>query len=458
MRFNLIISIIPMVISLLLPGLSVSQVEEICDDDSPDWIAVMNGEYHISNNVWGSGEGVGDQCLEVNENSTYFKVSLSTHNSNDVASYPFIRKGCHWGNCTAQQYNPFPIQVKELESAPFTWVINTEGVDGKWNAAFEAWFSINGASDPLGGAELMIWFDYGGGAVPAGSLVDNVDIGGINWDLRFVAWDSWNYIAYQATTPVDSATLDFKDFVLDALSRGYLYTPLYLDNMEAGFEIWRDGQGLTSLAYSADATSGETMENYPPTSFRLTRPLNNKTLDSLRIEFKWSESIDVDLDPVEYILTLTGPGVDTTITGIGTTEYFFDGTEHLQFDTSYTWYVKATDGTDSTICTESRMFKTQEPAGIIYTDIIPQEFYLSQNHPNPFNPYTEIEFGLDKAGEIDLSLYDLLGRKVKILKNGFLSPGKYRVLLDASELSTGIYYYQLRSAYQSLKKKCIYVK
>ena len=441
----------------LLPVILTPQVVEICGSAGMD---VMDGEYHISNNIWGSGTGVGDQCLEVDENSTYFKVSLSTHNSSEVASYPFIYKGYHFGpgNHTAPEYNPFPIQVNELGSAPFTWVINTEEVEGIWNAAFEAWFSIDGASNPTGGAELMIWLDYVGGAVPAGSVVDNVDIGGINWDVRFAAWDIWNYIAFQATTPVDSVTLDLKDFVLDALDRGYLFTTLYLDNMEAGFEIWRDGQGLTSLYYSADAETGDPLENYPPTSFRLNRPINNKTVDALVVEFIWIESIDVDLDPVEYILYISGPGLDTTITGINTTNYSFDGGNYLQLDTSYTWYVRATDGTDTTMSTELRTFRTPKSVGIFVSNKIPDGFFLNQNYPNPFNPDTEIEFGINIAGQIELSIFDNLGRKIKTLSNGFFSPGKYKAIFNASDLSTGIYYYQLKTSYQTLLRKCIYVK
>ncbi|MBN2520962.1 MAG: hypothetical protein JXB17_10685, partial [Bacteroidales bacterium] len=87
-----------------------AQVQEICSGST----TIMGGEYNVMNNVWGSVHG--DQCIEVDPDTSYFKVSLSTHNSSNVASYPCIFKGCHWGWCTTKD-NPFPKKISEIESA-----------------------------------------------------------------------------------------------------------------------------------------------------------------------------------------------------------------------------------------------------------------------------------------------------------------------------------------------------
>ncbi len=279
----------------------------------------MGGEYRVSNNVWGGGGG--EQCLEIDLESSYFKLVMSTHNSTSVVSYPFIYKGYHWGNPTDEPWNTFPIRVGELESAPFSWSVDTTGVQGLWNAAFEAWFSLPGTFDPGGGAELMIWINYGGGAGPGGSAVDTATIGGYFWEVYYADW-SWNYIAYKLVPAANEVSVDLKAFVHDALTRGYLLTTWELDNMEAGFEIWSDGEGLTCNEFSAEATGGAVEPEYPPIIFNLSSPSNNRNLTNWTIDFRWQASLDPNANPIEYILHIFGNGMDTTVAQIDTQHYF----------------------------------------------------------------------------------------------------------------------------------------
>ena len=76
---------------------------------------------------------------------------------------------------------------------------------------------------------------------------------------------------------------------------------------------------------------------------------------------------------------------------------------------------------------------------------IPVKFSLSQNYPNPFNPNTKIEYSVSKASDIQIKVFDITGREVESLVNNFLSPGKYSVDFNASDLSSGIYFYALVS-------------
>jgi hypothetical protein len=73
----------------------------------------------------------------------------------------------------------------------------------------------------------------------------------------------------------------------------------------------------------------------------------------------------------------------------------------------------------------------------------PSSFELSQNYPNPFNPTTTIKFALPNAGEISLKVYDRLGKEVADLANGFRNAGTYEINFDASQMSSGIYFYKL---------------
>ncbi len=75
--------------------------------------------------------------------------------------------------------------------------------------------------------------------------------------------------------------------------------------------------------------------------------------------------------------------------------------------------------------------------------ILPLTYELSQNYPNPFNPVTTIKYQIPKDGMVKLVLFDVLGREVKMLVNNFQPAGAYSVRLDASDLSSGVYFYKL---------------
>ena len=75
------------------------------------------------------------------------------------------------------------------------------------------------------------------------------------------------------------------------------------------------------------------------------------------------------------------------------------------------------------------------------------------NYPNPFNPTTIISYQLPKEGMVTIKIFDALGREVKTLVNEFKLHGKYTVSFDASNLASGVYFYQLKSGnYASIKK------
>jgi hypothetical protein len=74
---------------------------------------------------------------------------------------------------------------------------------------------------------------------------------------------------------------------------------------------------------------------------------------------------------------------------------------------------------------------------------IPVSFGLNQNYPNPFNPTTTIEFDLASKGYASLTIYDLTGREVMDLVNQNLDAGHYAFKLNAVDLPSGMYFYQL---------------
>ncbi|MEM8484734.1 MAG: T9SS type A sorting domain-containing protein [Bacteroidota bacterium] len=91
-------------------------------------------------------------------------------------------------------------------------------------------------------------------------------------------------------------------------------------------------------------------------------------------------------------------------------------------------------------------------------DAVPGTFQLSQNFPNPFNPVTTIEFALDQSQEIRLSVYDVLGREVKVLEQGLKAAGVYSVQFDAQDLASGMYFYQLHGEATTVTKTMLLLK
>jgi hypothetical protein len=76
---------------------------------------------------------------------------------------------------------------------------------------------------------------------------------------------------------------------------------------------------------------------------------------------------------------------------------------------------------------------------------LPYKFKLFQNYPNPFNPKTIINYELRITGDVDLSVYNLLGQKVAILVSEKQAAGRYQVEWDASGFASGVYYYKLQT-------------
>lgn len=88
----------------------------------------------------------------------------------------------------------------------------------------------------------------------------------------------------------------------------------------------------------------------------------------------------------------------------------------------------------------------------------PLSFKLTQNYPNPFNPSTKIQFSLAQAGFTTLTVFDMSGRLVSSLVNGYKSVGSHSVNFDASGLSSGVYIYKLTSDFFTATKKMLLIK
>ncbi len=83
----------------------------------------------------------------------------------------------------------------------------------------------------------------------------------------------------------------------------------------------------------------------------------------------------------------------------------------------------------------------------------PEKFELFQNYPNPFNPSTTISYQLPKAGNVNIKIYDITGREVATLFEGFSEAGYHQKEWSASNVASGMYIYQLTLSNEQGKKE-----
>jgi hypothetical protein len=89
---------------------------------------------------------------------------------------------------------------------------------------------------------------------------------------------------------------------------------------------------------------------------------------------------------------------------------------------------------------------------------VPNKYNLMQNYPNPFNPITNVKFSIINSGNVKLVVYDIQGREVQTLLNERLQPGTYEVPFDGSNLTSGVYFYQLISDNYIETKRMVMIK
>lgn len=100
-----------------------------------------------------------------------------------------------------------------------------------------------------------------------------------------------------------------------------------------------------------------------------------------------------------------------------------------------------------TVCTDSGAYcLTEFLVGIKEENTIPQNFSLAQNYPNPFNPSTTIKYSIPSVENVSVQLvvYNILGKEVRTIVNKTQQAGNYEVQFDGSNLSSGVYFYQLQ--------------
>ncbi len=162
---------------------------------------------------------------------------------------------------------------------------------------------------------------------------------------------------------------------------------------------------------------------------------------------------------------LYGPSLDisdrrTTIEPgqTGTLEIEFSGNNNTEGVYTGTLNIASNDPVNTTATVPVTLTIDSDFVTSAETETLPSSYKLNQNYPNPFNPETNISFGLPSDSFVELTVYNLVGQKIRTLVNSRVAAGNYTVSFDASELSSGVYIYRIEADGYVATKKMMLVK
>ncbi|WP_456424465.1 S8 family serine peptidase [Rhodocaloribacter sp.] len=263
--------------------------------------------------------------------------------------------------------------------------------------------------------------------------------------------------AWQAL-PVTTLAPGLFEAVLPAtMDAGYHELRLVLEAPEGG-----------RLEYVADPAfrwgAKNAAANATPTPPRLAEPADGAEIDPVvlgpALRFVWAAAADPDPEDVlRYTFSLAGPGLDTTRTVRTDTTLVLDLRDRLLPGATYTWSVRVSDGVASV--ENERAFVFHTAALVTATETggdLPATYELRQNYPNPFNPVTTVPFALPEAATVELTVFDVMGRRVATLVSGRLPAGEHTAVWDAGPYASGVYVYRLRAGSFTETRRMVVMK
>ncbi len=160
---------------------------------------------------------------------------------------------------------------------------------------------------------------------------------------------------------------------------------------------------------------------------------------------------------LQVLLSNTGAGTLGSVVDLGDGTYESTITAPIGVG-SDTISAVVISGTDTVSIFRDAIVTYDNPTSLDESFISPDRFYLYQNYPQPFNPTTIIKYQIPQSSFVSLKVFDVLGKEVAILINEEKSAGTYEVEFNGSELSSGIYFYTLKTGEFSDTKKMLLIK
>lgn len=267
-----------------------------------------------------------------------------------------------------------------------------------------------------------------------------------------------------AWTKIDSATGYLLEMAKDTLMKDSFSSTRvgwHWVNMNVGFSVkyfWRViPYDFIKLGTPSKVWSFSTMPITGVLSWPYLRSPNNmeENVSTNPTIFKWT----IDSNAVGYELNI---GLDrdflSTVASIrieGDTTYKF---YTLEPGKRYFWRIRSFNQYYEGIWTSVSQFVTSSLTDIKEESQLQLSTGIFQNYPNPFNPVTRIQFNIKNTSFVELNVYDMLGRKVESLTKKEYDPGTYTVDFNGSNISSGIYFYQLKTSDTIITRKMILIK
>lgn len=274
---------------------------------------------------------------------------------------------------------------------------------------------------------------------------------------------SWNYTAGGAIWSLKEMNDINNDGIKDIVGLGGFTASIFAIAGNTGAQLWAgnlgsSNNGKISLLDDADGNGFS--------DFSLSAPQNACRLDTKTGNIIWSTTLSSSyLRGVDNLSDVTNDGIDDIviatqlpprlivlngISGNILFDYSFGSTLNQRGDRAAVINDLDSNGVNEFLGgnREGNVICFYGGTGTItamnnFQEIIPEGFSLSQNFPNPFNPSTTINFKIPSEGNVSLKVYNSLGKLVATLVDGKLDAGNYNYGFDATNLSSGIYYYRI---------------
>ncbi|GAA2918591.1 MULTISPECIES: cellulose binding domain-containing protein [Streptomycetaceae] len=243
----------------------------ICDQYGT---AVIQDRYVVQNNRWGTADA---QCVNVTgDGFTVARADGSVPTNGAPKSYPSVFNGCHYTNCSPG--TALPAKLSSISTAPtgFTYGYVDNAV---YNASYDIWLDPEPKTDGVNRTEIMIWFNRVGPVQPIGSQSGTASVAGRTWEVWTGNNGGNDVISFVAPSAITSWNFDVMDFVDQTVARGMAQNSWYLTSVQAGFEPWQNGAGLSLSSFSSVVNTGGGTENPgepgTPTACRVTYTANS---------------------------------------------------------------------------------------------------------------------------------------------------------------------------------------
>ncbi|MFC7887033.1 cellulose binding domain-containing protein [Streptomyces sp. NPDC057376] len=343
-----LIAILALVTSLVTAAAPAQADTTLCE---PFGTTTIQGRYVVQNNRWGTSA---TQCVTATD--TGFRVSQadgSVPTNGAPKSYPSVFNGCHYTNCSPG--TNLPARISTVSEAPSSISYGYVG-DAVYNASYDIWLDPTPRTDGVNQTEIMIWFNRVGPIQPIGSQVGTATVGGRNWEVWTGSNGANDVLSFVAPSAITGWSFDVMDFVRATVARGLAEDDWYLTSVQAGFEPWQNGAGLTVNSFSSTVETGGTPGGPDPdpgnpgdpvacevtygtnvwqdgfTADVTVRNTGPAAVDAWRLAFtlpagqRITNAWNASVSPATGTVTATGVGHNARIASGGSVTFGFQGT------------------------------------------------------------------------------------------------------------------------------------